>query len=761
MVAYCCVKGCTNNSSNKKKDPNDITSFHAFPTNIELKQKWVRAIGRPNWAPPSYARVCSAHFSYEQINHDGRRIRIKDDALPVKDLPANSNFEASHVEVCRFCLAADLKMYSLLSGVHRVYMDSLAGYKENCTIEGLPQFVCYECAAHLRRCYNLIEKSMIAQATLLDIFAHNGKITKNLVKQENRKELNLISSLGIQEISRNQVEFKDDSEIVNIDNIQNDDENSSSQAVVNFININIPKIEATNFTHTQPEDIDEIDNYNEMDTNFHDENDTTDDKSECSIDEMSCTENLNLDAEFKPKVVRIIHEEEETRTLKKTVKKSSKEGLTPDEVEMQKYFTIVKLTLKQQIEEWNKTRANTESSGETLKCQICSKLFAHHNTYQLHILRHEPSRGKAECTVCKLRFKNEVLAKSHANRTHGKKFYCRTCPKAFNNVGVAKKHHKWHAGHVYACGSCSFASAHASALGAHARSQHAGAHACAACGHAFVSARGLALHAATVHQDKPDQEESLLYRCEQCDLSFKTEGARRVHMLTSKQHKKNTSLCDSTPQDPSLKNSCNKCGVEFPTLKQLVEHGKAEHGRARKKTSWSLPGDSYPTQCEHCGVVVNSRSQHWRHVSRVHPAARRSYRPVVTAVCHACGKGFQNSTKLQLHLLRHAPPSVPCAQCGRAFHDKYALARHAAAHAHARPHRCHACPRAFKQRGNLARHYRVHTGVTPYECSMCGKKFKYSTSRNLHVRTVHYKLPHPPRKRRGKARADGCDTEAK
>lgn len=215
------------------------------------------------------------------------------------------------------------------------------------------------------------------------------------------------------------------------------------------------------------------------------------------------------------------------------------------------------------------------------------------------------------------------------------------------------------------------------------------------------------------------------------------------------------SIINGKSNDPiteDLKTTCSKCGVECSSFKDLVTHTRAEHPRSNKR---HLRGqDSYPTDCLLCGETLSCRSKHWQHFRRQHPKEIDTYRPLVTAICDTCGKGFQNSTKLHLHQLRHGVPSVRCDKCPRIFYDKYALSRHAITHKTTKPHHCQTCGRAFKLRSNLERHARVHTDNTPYECTMCGKKFKYSSSVNLHVRTVHYKLPHPPRKKRNKSARD-------
>ncbi|XP_031764849.2 zinc finger protein 490-like [Galleria mellonella] len=775
MVCYCCVKGCGNNSNNKKKNPSSNTSFHAFPSNQELRMKWLKAIGRPNWDPPSHARICSAHFNYDQINHDSCRIRIKDDACPVNALPPNSNFEASFIEVCRICLATDLKMYSLENGILKSCMESIAGFNENYNIEGLPQFICFECAAHLIKCYNLIEKSMTAQATLLDIFALNGHITKTLIKTKNRENLNLKSNLKYNGVvptylfeykydDINETSLLTNTEFLVEDHKLNDCAAKTKSHVDNDLKKGMQyhnienKINKTNDEYSIEDDFDGGDETQ----NYDSDNETIENIQVMNIKSSGGEElvaNVLDTNEYTDK--NIIQEKSFKRQQNKEEEKCNRKslgGFTPNEVSMQKYFNIVKLTPQEQIEEWKKTMENRPwKSNAVYKCEVCSKIFAHVNTYRSHVTRHDPSRGKAECPVCKLRFKNDVVVRSHANRIHGKKFHCKSCSKVFSNVGVAKKHQKWHSGYKYACSRCPFRSVHESSLGVHVRRQHQHGLACARCGRAAASRRALRLHRAAAHAAPQKSEDSEAFPCEECNLSFNSEGARRVHILTSKQHRRKNNLHIPSPQDLVPKNTCKFCGVEFSTAAEVVRHIRTEHRRVQKKTGWRLPDDSYPTQCEHCDVCVDSRGEHWRHVRRHHPRLVAAYRRVVTAVCHACGKGFQNSTKLQLHALRHAGPTLRCSQCERMFYDKYALARHAAAHSAARPHACRTCGRAFKLRANLQRHARVHSGLTPYECTMCGKKFKYSTSVNLHVRTVHYKLPHPPRKKRTNKSAINID----
>ena len=54
---YCCVPFC---DSNTKGNPE--LSFHKFPTESKLRKAWLHWIGRVDFQPTQYHRVCSKHF---------------------------------------------------------------------------------------------------------------------------------------------------------------------------------------------------------------------------------------------------------------------------------------------------------------------------------------------------------------------------------------------------------------------------------------------------------------------------------------------------------------------------------------------------------------------------------------------------------------------------------------------------------------------------------------------------------------------------
>nr|XP_023015399.1 THAP domain-containing protein 1-like [Leptinotarsa decemlineata] len=60
-MVQCSVLVCFNNSANKNKALSSVT-FHRFPKNIKLRNMWVEATRRLDWAPPKDAVICSVHF---------------------------------------------------------------------------------------------------------------------------------------------------------------------------------------------------------------------------------------------------------------------------------------------------------------------------------------------------------------------------------------------------------------------------------------------------------------------------------------------------------------------------------------------------------------------------------------------------------------------------------------------------------------------------------------------------------------------------
>ncbi|XP_044262622.1 THAP domain-containing protein 1-like isoform X2 [Tribolium madens] len=56
MVLTCCAYNC------KQRSTKGGLSFHAFPKDPILREQWIRALGRLNFVPSIYSKLCSKHF---------------------------------------------------------------------------------------------------------------------------------------------------------------------------------------------------------------------------------------------------------------------------------------------------------------------------------------------------------------------------------------------------------------------------------------------------------------------------------------------------------------------------------------------------------------------------------------------------------------------------------------------------------------------------------------------------------------------------
>ncbi|KAJ8736992.1 hypothetical protein PYW07_000263 [Mythimna separata] len=103
------------------------------------------------------------------------------------------DLRASDIEACRICLETDVKLHSLQDTRLGICLKSIGGFTKS--IEGLPNFVCYECAPILIKCNKLLEKGKIAESTLQEIFFKNGRLTKLLIKEQKNSDPQLQSPL--------------------------------------------------------------------------------------------------------------------------------------------------------------------------------------------------------------------------------------------------------------------------------------------------------------------------------------------------------------------------------------------------------------------------------------------------------------------------------------------------------------------------------------------------------------------------------------
>uniref|UniRef100_A0A3Q2SSH9 Zinc finger and BTB domain containing 16 n=1 Tax=Fundulus heteroclitus TaxID=8078 RepID=A0A3Q2SSH9_FUNHE len=105
--------------------------------------------------------------------------------------------------------------------------------------------------------------------------------------------------------------------------------------------------------------------------------------------------------------------------------------------------------------------------------------------------------------------------------------------------------------------------------------------------------------------------------------------------------------------------------------------------------------------------------------------------------CLLCAKRFQTQKALQQHMEVHAGMhSYICSHCERPFPSHTTLKRHLRSHTGDHPFECEFCGSCFRDDGTLRGHKRIHSGEKPYECNGCGKRFSLKHQLETHYR-VH------------------------
>ncbi|XP_073966452.1 uncharacterized protein isoform X1 [Choristoneura fumiferana] len=225
--------------------------------------------------------------------------------------------------------------------------------------------------------------------------------------------------------------------------------------------------------------------------------------------------------------------------------------------------------------------------------------------------------------------------------------------------------------------------------------------------------------------------------CALCQCRFKWPNNLRTHMIENHQ----------------LKYVCNQCQRVIKGRHEALLHAEFHAGK-----TW---------ECKHCGRTFKKKSTFYTHVRMNHASEREE----TGGECGACGASFKGAPGLKLHQIKKCnknmkppessaeagtePPTLCsrkgfiCEVCGKKCTSLSILAVHLRAHTGDRPHACPGpgCPLRFAKKDNMEKHHRVvHLGQRPQvKCELCGKLLAHAASLKLHVRTVHLKLPAPPR----------------
>ncbi|XP_076598408.1 uncharacterized protein LOC143327802 isoform X2 [Chaetodon auriga] len=185
------------------------------------------------------------------------------------------------------------------------------------------------------------------------------------------------------------------------------------------------------------------------------------------------------------------------------------------------------------------------------------------------------------------------------------------------------------------------------------------------------------------------------------------------------------------------------------TSQSLIQSEKVQEGRENKRPAARFTNQTQSDQSQGAFIVSTELS----HLNSVAPDCRchlcdksfssnhhlinhafRIHSKEAHVLCAVCGKTFESTESLSVHLKSHKG-SKCCHVCGKHCNSTTALTEHMASHAGVKLHRCHVCGRECSRKGDLKIHMRIHTGEKPFCCSYCQKSFTHSGHLRKHTRS--------------------------
>ncbi|BFZ14274.1 hypothetical protein BsWGS_17314 [Bradybaena similaris] len=337
----------------------------------------------------------------------------------------------------------------------------------------------------------------------------------------------------------------------------------------------------------------------------------------------------------------------------------------------------------------------SNSNKKIFKCEFCDAVFDQSARLKAHISKHTGVKP-FPCDMCDAGFRAAENLRVHIRKHTGEKpFVCDECGAGFISSKKLRIHWTTHTGEkLYNCDLCGSGFNRAPLLKAH-MVKHTGVkpYRCEVCGVGFTVKSRVQIHMRKHTGEKP-------YPCQDCDARFLTRRQLKVHRVSH------------TGEKPY---KCDVCGSGFNQAFNLQLHKRKHTGEIPYK--FDKGQKPKPYVCEVCGQQFYSTSGLRQH--------RKKHTGKITLYkCDVCGVSFSAKISLINHQRKHTGETpYSCDVCGLQFSVITSLQSHQRKHTGEKPHLCDICGTKFAFKSSLQDHKRLHTGEKPFKCDLCGSDF--------------------------------------
>uniref|UniRef100_A0A1B0D2D0 C2H2-type domain-containing protein n=1 Tax=Phlebotomus papatasi TaxID=29031 RepID=A0A1B0D2D0_PHLPP len=351
----------------------------------------------------------------------------------------------------------------------------------------------------------------------------------------------------------------------------------------------------------------------------------------------------------------------------------------------------------------------TDYKEGPVACTACNETFKNFDALQKHVIVHSEEKPY-QCPTCGNCYRHHRSMRNHIREVHednkerpNRVLKCPQCGKGCKGQTFLALHLATHSNEAqFECAICSKKFKLKSHIRLHVvrHSKERKMYSCRICGVERTSARSIRSHEAKHNSRK-------YFNClaEDCKLIFSNKKARNDHIL--KDH-------------TEFQYTCGKCKDMVKDEEHLREHEKMCKNDGKK-----------PYREKHSKDKSLSKGKKDRISCDKEKEIREKKH-----ICAHCGKAFMWRRDIRFHITKHSKEKkFKCPHCPRRYPDKHRRDVHSKLHGN--PHECKLCGKVFQNSRYLKLHLQRHLGLKRFECDICSRKFPEARNWRYHMERVH------------------------